>query len=157
TGKEVRKFAGHSSWVGCVAFLPDGKKALSGGYDGTLRLWDVDTGKLVWSVEAHKHVHRIAVSADGKVALTAGFSDFKVWEVATGKETRRFKPDGEGAGNIGLSPDGALALCGDRKGLALWKTTDGEKVATWRYEDGWTSPAVFAPDGKAFLLSEPLK
>jgi WD40 repeat protein len=41
TGKELRTFRGHSDAVYSVAFLPDGRTALSGSSDGTLKLWDL--------------------------------------------------------------------------------------------------------------------
>ena len=36
---------GHSDYVNSVAFSPDGKYALSGSRDNTLKLWDVATGR----------------------------------------------------------------------------------------------------------------
>src|SRR5262249_32979922 len=41
----IRPFNGHTSWVNQVALSADGQRALSGGNDGTMRLWDVETGK----------------------------------------------------------------------------------------------------------------
>ena len=41
TGKEIRTFRGHSSYVRSVAFSPDGRYALSGSWDETLKLWDI--------------------------------------------------------------------------------------------------------------------
>jgi len=37
----VRKLAGHMDWVWSVAFAPDGKRALSGSADQTVRLWQL--------------------------------------------------------------------------------------------------------------------
>src|SRR5262249_39538853 len=43
--RELRRFRGHTHAVSCVAYGPDGTRALSGSEDQTMRLWDVETGK----------------------------------------------------------------------------------------------------------------
>ena len=47
TGREVRRFLGHSGPAFGAAFSPDGKYVLSSGNDETARLWDVKTGQQV--------------------------------------------------------------------------------------------------------------
>ena len=49
----LRSFCGHSRPVRSIAFSPDGKRALSGSDDGTMLLWDVDTGKQLRRFSAH--------------------------------------------------------------------------------------------------------
>ena len=44
TGKELRRFEGHSSSVSSVAYSPIGHRVLTGSEDKTARLWDVETG-----------------------------------------------------------------------------------------------------------------
>src|SRR5262249_49219144 len=45
SGKVVQTFVGHAYVVTCVTFSPDGKQLLTCGWDRTIRLWDVKTGK----------------------------------------------------------------------------------------------------------------
>jgi len=41
----LRKFEGHTSHVTSAAISPDGKRAVSGSYDKTIRVWDLEGGK----------------------------------------------------------------------------------------------------------------
>ncbi|NJS38981.1 MAG: hypothetical protein HC783_08190, partial [Rhodobacteraceae bacterium] len=38
-----RVFEGHTNWVSTVAWSPDQRQALSGSFDETVRLWDLQT------------------------------------------------------------------------------------------------------------------
>jgi serine/threonine protein kinase len=63
--------AGHRGVVLCVAFTPDGQRLLSGGSDGTVRLWRVEDGEELRCYEGHAgKVHAVAVGPDGKTAFS---------------------------------------------------------------------------------------
>src|SRR5262249_39106613 len=69
-GKELGRLRGHPKHALCVAFLPDGRRALTGGIDGTVRLWDLPAGKELQKFEGLVGVVRaLDVSPDGKQAL----------------------------------------------------------------------------------------
>jgi RNA polymerase sigma factor (sigma-70 family) len=153
TGQELRRGAGHDSWVWDVAFLPDGKRALSAGVDG-LRLWEVATGKLLQRFTGHeRQVYRLAVSADGRQALS-GSQDttVRLWDVTTGRELRRFAGHTEDVSCVAFSPDGCLALsgCTDDQ-LRLWDVASGRELR--RLAGGRVG--VFSPDGRRVLSAGP--
>ena len=67
TYKEVMVLAGHTDLVLAVAFSPNGKLLVSGGSDKTVRLWEVETGKLRRTREEHTTpVNTVAFSPNGK-------------------------------------------------------------------------------------------
>jgi hypothetical protein len=71
---EIRRLFGHSGPVYAVAFSPDGRKALTGGADGTFRGWDIKTGKELFALKTARpsEVRAVAWSNQGKYAATAG-------------------------------------------------------------------------------------
>jgi len=78
---------GHTSYVFSVAFSPDGKYALSGSEDKTLKLWEVATGGEVRAFAGHTdYVRSVAFSPDGRYALSGSVDNtLKFWEVDTGE------------------------------------------------------------------------
>jgi WD40 repeat protein len=89
--KERATLRGHIGSVVSVAFSPDGKTLASGGGDGSIKLWDVASGKLRATLTGHKERRTIwvlAFSADGKALASAGdFNSIRVWDVRTGRNT----------------------------------------------------------------------
>src|SRR5262249_36287021 len=66
----VRTFTGHQHWVGAVAVTPDGRYALSGSDDCTLKLWDLTTGQPHLTFSGHAGpVCAVAVLPEGRRAM----------------------------------------------------------------------------------------
>lgn len=62
------------SWILCVAFNPQGTLLASGGYDETLRLWDLRRGVCLKVINAHTEaVTSVDFSADGAMAATGSY------------------------------------------------------------------------------------
>ena len=84
----LRTFIGHENIVQSVAFSPNGKYALSGSSDNTVKLWDVTSGREVRTfVGTNYSIYSIAFSPDGKYVLSGSSDDtIKLWEVARASE-----------------------------------------------------------------------
>src|SRR5205823_798137 len=79
TGKELKRFEGHTGPVSAVVFTPNGK-VLSGGHDKTLRLWDPDTGEELLRLDGHTDkVNSIDVYSDW-VASGGNDRTVRLWE-----------------------------------------------------------------------------
>jgi guanine nucleotide-binding protein subunit beta-2-like 1 protein len=80
-GVAKRRLTGHSHFVQDVAISSDGQFALSGSWDGTLRLWDLNTGLTTKRFIGHdKDVLSVAFSADNR-QIVSGSRDktIKLW------------------------------------------------------------------------------
>ncbi len=66
-----------------MAFSPDGRRALSGSDDNTVRLWEVDTGRSLRVLEGHSdRVWSVAFGPDGSYAFSAADNGvMRVWDL----------------------------------------------------------------------------
>jgi WD40 repeat protein len=79
----VRELAGHTDEVRSIAFFPDGRRLLSGGKDGAVRLWDVTSGEqrglFEWGIG---FINAVAVAPDGKTAAAGGNKgNLVLWDI----------------------------------------------------------------------------
>lgn len=149
---------GHVGSVAAVAFSPDGRLALSGGDDHTLKLWEVATGRLLRTFEGHrKGVCAVAFSPDGRWVLSGGglYDDtLKIWEVATGREVRTFSGHENAVCTVAFSPDGQWVLSGGSgtdPTLRIWEVASGQELRKLTdHRESVLSSAV-SNDGKWIL------
>src|SRR5262249_23535946 len=77
----------HSGSITSASLSSDGKYLVSGGFDGTVRLWDVTTGRSIRATKGHQVVSAVAFSASGKLVVSGGHDGVvKMWDAKTGTE-----------------------------------------------------------------------
>jgi WD40 repeat protein len=151
TLKELRRFKGHTNSVRGVAFSPDGKQALSTSLDGTIRVWEVQSGKQLSTLQLPTGIGALALSPDGKklvVASSVRPSVLRLWDLEAGKELRTLKGHTLLVWGLAFSPDGKQILSGSIDGtVRLWDGETGKQLRVLRHPSGVTSVAFF-PDGR---------
>ena len=93
TGRQLLVMSGHTDHVKGVAFLPDGRRGISGADDDTLRLWDLATGRELRRFVGHTaDLSAVAVSPDGRRALSsASDRTVRIWDLENGREVGKPK------------------------------------------------------------------
>ena len=155
---EIVPLIAHARDVSSAAFSRNGTHVLTGGEDGTLKLWDIATTRLVRTFAGHKgDITAVALAPEGTRALS-GSKDktIRLWEVATGRLIRTIYAHldaGDEVSSVGFSPDGKYLLSSSRgEGAAkLWNAESGRLVRMFQHAKGslraGVTSAVFSPDG----------
>jgi WD40 repeat protein len=156
---EVFVQLGHSSFVQSVALSPDGKYALSGGWDGTVKLWDLASGREIRTYAAGAApVFAVGFSPDGTLIASAYLdSTVRLWDVASAREVNRLETRSTLVRAVAFSPDGKYLLTGStpmaRGGtpadnVILWDVRSGNRVRAFSGQIGVIFSVAFSPDGR---------
>jgi WD40 repeat protein len=157
TGKEIPPFAGHQADISQVVIASGGRTVMTAGHDGLLCLWSRASGRILWQTRQSGSVSNMAVSADGKLAVTAAGEVLRFWDVEKGKEIRTLPVSKGGVRAIALSLDGSrvAAAAWDRT-IRLWNTANGEErlritLPSRNKDYRGDCPLVFTPDCKTLI------
>ena len=122
----------HTANVDALAFSPDGKTLAIGVRDGTIRLWDVESGKQRSILKGHTEgVLSVAFSPDGK-SLASGSAgrSIKLWDVRTCKEKASLLGRPNEVISLAFSPDGkTLAAAASHKTVEIWDVKTGKDAS----------------------------
>ena len=163
-GAELTRMRGHLDSVESVAFshYSDGNRIVSGSRDGTLRLWDAETGAALGEpLRGHRgSVRSVAFSPDGSRIVSGGDDrTLRLWDAATGAPLGKPLRAHEGGVNcVAFSPDGNRIVSGDfvssgfDSTLRVWDATTGAALGEpLRVHKGGVNSVAFSHDSRRIV------
>jgi WD40 repeat protein len=139
-----------------LAFSHGGKTIAAARSDGTVRLWDVATGRQVSAPVTGAGGDTIFSVAFSPVGNTLGIGSLgvttatvRLWDTAAGRQTGSF-PVGEGLTSVAFSPDGRTLVTGSYQGTVRFfdVATRSQLGRPLTGVSGQISSLAFTPDGR---------
>ncbi len=111
---DLSSFNSHGGYVYCVKFSPDGQILASGGADRRIRLWNTNTGKIIYTLEGHQEsVTAIEFMPNGKILISAGADrTIRFWDLAQRQLLKTIEAHEQKIYALAVSADGQLIVSG---------------------------------------------
>ncbi|HEX6557122.1 MAG TPA: NB-ARC domain-containing protein [Ktedonobacteraceae bacterium] len=141
----------HTDTTLALALSPDEHTLASGGFDGSVKLWEIASGALLWSGWHTKGIRCLAFSPDGGLLASGGLdATVRLWDPKLGTLLEEL-PHPSSVVSLAWSPDGRLLASGDvASTIRLWErqpTGAARCVQTLSGHTNWVRGLAFAPDG----------
>lgn len=153
SGREVSQLEGHKSAVWSVLALRDNARALSGGLDNTLRLWDLTSGENLKTIECGtEYADNIFSSAihPAETQVLSGHRDgrIRLWNLQTGECLVTLKGHLRTVRAVQFMPDGRFAVSGSLDTtVKIWDLASGICVGTLEGHQDQVHSVAISPDG----------
>jgi WD40 repeat protein len=168
SGAAVRTLEGVRRGVTAITVSPDGARALGGFRDGRLVLWRLEDGAAVRTVSeprlAEGDIRAVAITPDGRSAVSASRQAVKVWDLEGGVLERTLDADSSGVTAIAMTADGTRAVCGGGRTLRIWDIQSGalqktiqagypEETTWWGTRNHEVTALALTPDSARVVVA----
>ena len=147
----VRSLVDHSGGVNACAITGDARRVVSASEDGTLKVWDLESGRALATLEGHASMIRgCAVTADGQRVVSAtDAGTLKVWDVAARRVIHTLKGHIGAVNACAVTADGRRAVsASDDRTLKVWDLDAGRLLLTLQGHAGWVRACAVTADGR---------
>jgi WD40 repeat protein/energy-coupling factor transporter ATP-binding protein EcfA2 len=147
TGQPLRTFNGHTSWVNGIALDPQGARMITGSSDGTLKVWDFETGNLLRTLALGAGVACVAVSPDGRTAVSGGWDlAVTIWDLKAAPAEHAPAGHREAVEGLVVTQDGRWTVSASQDHtLKVWELATGKEQRTLHGHKGWITALALIP------------
>ncbi|ARZ69573.1 serine/threonine protein kinase [Streptomyces albireticuli] len=148
----VGELKGHDGDIDGLAVSRDGRFLATGGYDKTVKLWDLTAGREKATCEGHSEpVMSVVFGADGATLYSGSFKELLAWDANSGAAKNKlatYQGEFDYVSCLAMSPDGKTLAVGVGSRIELMTPDTGRVRATLEGHTGSMHAVAFGPDGK---------
>jgi WD40 repeat protein len=146
-GQLTRDLRGHTERVTLMSFSHDSTLLASASFDRTVRVWRVDNGDCIQTLNYELTVHALSFFPSLRFLATAIESQIQVWDISNGKCIQDLSGHRDWVTHIAFSPDSKLIASGSKdQTIRLWEVEGGERIRVSNTSDGSISRLAVSPD-----------
>lgn len=138
-------------YIAAMAVCPKNRFIITGGFDGTAKIWDSKTGRCLHTLQGdiddgrkmdsyfynslnsifYYSIHVLSISTDGRLLATGSGRTIKLWDIETGVCLRTFKGHTYIVNSIRISPDQSFIVSWSSDGtIKIWDIETGQCITT---------------------------
>jgi WD40 repeat protein len=143
-----RTLEGHTGWVLSCCYSRDGRRILSGGADGTLRIWEASSGMLLASARGGGSIDDCEFSTDGRRILSCSDAAIRIWEGDLGGQQAASDAHEGRVSACVFAPDGHRFITASRTQIKAWNAATGQCLESTEKLPDSINALSYSPDGR---------
>ena len=141
--------------VNCIAFSPDEKLVATGGWDGNVCLWSIDTGEITQTLRGDgAAVESVCFTSDGLYLIATTGRLLTFWSVARGTRTIVIEAETELVKVLGtnlvVDPQNRFLAAIQGNQICVWNEFDPRRMRILEDRTRFVNDGCFSPDGRRF-------
>jgi COMPASS component SWD3 len=151
----IYTFSEHAEAIATLATYRHGKMLVSGSKDNTIKLWNLQTGKLFCTLLGHSApVLAVAISSDGQL-LASGSADqtIKIWHINTASLIRTIKGHEGEVRSICISADRKILISGSADcTVKFWQLSSGSLLRSITKHQSSINSIALSPSNQRLVI-----
>ena len=143
------RLAGENASLMSFEISPDRKLVLGGFSNGSIKLWELHSGKLLNVFNPAQWLNAVAFHPSGQILAAATQKNIQLLDVSSGRPLNTLIGHSKDIYSLSFTPDGGTLITGsDDNTIKLWNVTSGQELATLKGHGGRVIKLSVSGDGK---------
>ncbi len=151
SGEALRNYQGHKEAIWSISISADGKRFLSGAWDGTCILWDIVGCRILKVLTGFNScISAISMTPDSREAIIGCNNGSSIlWDLETGQTLQNLVGHSDGITDVSVTANGNYAISSSLdQTCILWDLKTGQVLRTLRGHIGGVKAVCITADGK---------